>query len=558
MFICSILFFLRVNCQWRRPRKIYFVIQIGVLVSLIIVQLLSVIWKLNINIKMATKSSKVLLLALVLILAFDLAGVQAASLPSYVPNPNCQTNNSVGDCTLCKTNFYLAYGYCYTGNPLCATSDPNSGACLTCNGTDQYSNGYCLRVSATCAGGSGTTSCSSCDPGYTVISAGTPGIGLCVLATSLSPFCDTFSGSVCSNCVDGYFIYSGGCAQANPICLTYNMTNGQCLTCYPGNIAQNGNCVNAQSISPFCSTFNGLLCSTCQTGYFPVNGICTLGNPLCATYNSNGECLSCSTGTLVGNLCLVYTACSDLDLNGNCLSCSAGNTPWGTQCVTQASLYPFCSTFGTSNRCTACVSGAFLANGVCLARNPFCKTSDATGKCLSCYTGATLSSPLCLVIASNCATQLGNQCISCTSGYTIISGICVSLASLSYACSSFNGSNCVGCLNGYYLNSGICIQANPVCLTYDMTTGACTSCYNGLSIFGNSCGNTAGLNPLCSSFNGTACSICRNGYALYNGICYLANPNCLTYGPGGICLSCSQGNLEGYLCLVGTSCDTYD
>jgi hypothetical protein len=211
---------------------------------------------------MASKSSKVLLLALVLILAFDLAGAQTASLPSYVPNPNCQTFNGAGDCTACKTNFYLAFGYCYSGNPLCVTSSPNSAACLSCIASDQFSNGYCLRVSATCASGT-YPACSSCDPGYTVISTPPATTGPCVLAKSLSPFCDTFSGSSCTNCVSGYYVFSGGCAQANPICLTYNMTNGQCLTCYPGNIAQNGNCVDAKSLNPFCSTFNGLICSTC-------------------------------------------------------------------------------------------------------------------------------------------------------------------------------------------------------------------------------------------------------------------------------------------------------
>jgi len=260
----------------------------------------------------------------------------------------------------------------------------------------------------------------------------------------------------------------------------------------------------------------------------------------------------------VGNLCLIYSACTDLALNGNCLSCPAGNTPWGTQCVTQASLYPFCSAFGTGNNCTACVSGAFLANGVCLARNPFCKTSDAAGRCLSCYTGATLSSSLCIFL-SNCATQTaGNQCATCPVGSFLTNGLCALLSSLNPTCASFSGNSCQVCLNGYYLNSGICFLANPACLTYNQNTGACTTCYNGLSVLGNVCGSTAGLNPFCSTFDGAACSLCSSGYALYNGVCYLANPNCATYGPGGICLSCAQGDLVGYLCLVGTSCDTYD
>jgi hypothetical protein len=187
--------------------------------------------------------------------------------------------------------------------------------------------------------------------------------------------------------------------------------------------------------------------------------------------------------------------------------------------------------------------------------NPFCLTSGSNGQCLSCYSGGIFSSPLCLVLAPSCATQTtAGQCATCPSGYTLISGLCVSLASLDPACSSFSGSNCNGCLNGYYLSGGVCVQANPLCLTYNQTSGACLSCYNGLSVWGNSCGNLAGLNPYCATLSGTACLACNYGYYTFNGICYLANTYCLTYGVGGTCLSCSQGDLYGTLCLVTTSC----
>jgi hypothetical protein len=194
-----------------------------------------------------------------------------------------------------------------------------------------------------------------------------------------------------------------------------------------------------------------------------------------------------------------------------------------------------------------------------LVKNPFCLTSNSNNQCLSCYPGDIFSSPLCLFLAASCATLTsGNQCASCSAGYTVLSGLCVSLASLDPACSSFTGTTCNGCLNGFYLNSGVCVQANPACLTYNMISGACLTCYNGLSVWGNTCGNVAGINPYCSNLNGTTCLVCNSGYTLYNGICYLANENCATFGAGGVCLTCAQGNLEGFLCLVDTSCDTYD
>jgi hypothetical protein len=188
---------------------------------------------------MITKSSKVLLLALILILSYDFMGVQATTIPSYVPNPNCDTTNTTGPCTTaCNNGYFLATnGYCYKSNPYCATYNTSTGLCLTCTSPLYFTGGYCINISSTCATGTPGT-CTTCASNYAILS------GFCVVANTLGPFCNQFSGSSCTNCTDQYYVFMGGCTPSDPSCLTYNMTTGYCTSCYSGYSVQNGACVS--------------------------------------------------------------------------------------------------------------------------------------------------------------------------------------------------------------------------------------------------------------------------------------------------------------------------
>jgi hypothetical protein len=204
--------------------------------------------------------------------------------------------------------------------------------------------------------------CLTCYSGWAV--SGTT----CVALTTINPYCATFSGLTCTNCNAGYYIGSNGiCSVANAQCATYNMNNGNCLTCYSGWAVSGTTCVALSTINPHCLTFTGLTCNACSAGYYiGTGGICTPVNPQCATYNMN---------------------------NGNCLSCYAGYAISGTTCVVAPTPVsnPWCSQYtpAGSTTCTRCYNPYYIgSNGICTPASASCNGYDMlTGHCTACYAG---------------------------------------------------------------------------------------------------------------------------------------------------------------------------
>lgn len=137
---------------------------------------------------------------------------------------------------------------------------------------------------------------------------------------------------------------------------------------------------------------------------------------------------------------------------------------------------------------------------------------------------------------------------------------------------------------------GSCESVDPLCRTYDNTTGYCTSCYEGYAINGRTCQLIGGqtLNPcleqnskgLClqcvlsysisngscvynqsnansynipfctAAINATYCSLCADGFYSQSGICYQVSSYCSTYNPSnGECFTCKTGYI-----FSGTTC----
>jgi hypothetical protein len=420
----------------------------------------------------------------------------------------------------------------------------NTGTCTSCVNSATLEAGLCIAISSTCADNS-TAPCTNCPDGYVIVS------GSCVQINSFNFLCTDFTNSTCTKCMEGYYLFKGGCTYANPLCATYFMNNGSCISCFSKYVLVDGICVTQVSLNPYCSITNGLICTKCNNGYFlNDNEICVLANPLCASYGPNGECLTCSQGTLNSPLCLVTTVCPTPG-SSTCTTCPPGSIPWNSGCVTLASLYPFCSAF-KGTKCQRCKTGTYLFDDTCLVANPFCATFSPTGRCTSCNPGNLFQSPLCLVTSSTCGSVgSNNQCLTCKPQYQLFGSYCVSITSLNPYCSSFNDTSCVSCSLGYYLhNDGTCDPANTLCFTYDMNTGACLSCFSGLTLWGSTCVNLTSLNPFCSNFQSITCNLCKSGYVMVNGFCAFGNPNCSSYDNTGGCLSCLNGNLTGPLCIV--------
>ena len=50
----------------------------------------------------------------------------------------------------------------------------------------------------------------------------------------INPGCASFTNNLCNSCLDRYYLLNNICLPVNPLCLTYNQTNGNCLSCYSG------------------------------------------------------------------------------------------------------------------------------------------------------------------------------------------------------------------------------------------------------------------------------------------------------------------------------------
>jgi hypothetical protein len=218
---------------------------------------------------------------------------------------------------------------------------------------------------------SSSSACSSCYDGYTLYN------GQCLVSSQVpsqnnDPYCIKTQGTVCLTCASGYYLSSSGaCAQLNSLCKNSDMTNGNCLDCYPGYALSGNTCIVAAAISiAYCAQVVGNVCSSCINGYYVSNGACAMVSVLCATYDqSTGVCLSCIPG-------YVFQA-------NQCIYPSLG-------------IDPYCSQY-VNSYCTQCSSGYALVSYVCNPIDPNCtQYNQASNACTACSQGKTPQGPSCV------------------------------------------------------------------------------------------------------------------------------------------------------------------
>jgi hypothetical protein len=165
---------------------------------------------------------------------------------------------------------------------------------------------------------------------------------LLILAAATDYNCQQPGPAGCLQCYTGFYVStanSGLCTVGNPNCASFTTTgNGFCATCWPGYVVTGGLC--------------------CQQGYVAQGSNCVVNpnpNPTpaasvdynCATTTSTG-CSACYTGYYVN---------------------SAGKCTLGdTSCATYTNL--------GDGSCNTCIPGYFLAEGDCYPSNPICYAED--------------------------------------------------------------------------------------------------------------------------------------------------------------------------------------
>lgn len=153
----------------------------------------------------------------------------------------------------------------------------------------------------------------------------------------------------------------------------------------------------------------------------------------------------------------------------------------------------FCYEYNSAGVCIKCYFRYVLKNGQCFQVSDYCKTwNDSTGLCTSCYDGWLLKNGAC-VLPSGCYER-----------QVLINGKCVDVSD---QCKTWNTTTgaCTSCFQGWVLKNGACVLPTPpppppvcyyrqvpingkcvnvsdLCKTWNVITGACTSCYPGYTL----------------------------------------------------------------------------
>lgn len=514
-------------------------------------------------------------------------------------NPLCRTWDFSGKCLSC----YPGYTVCAEGcapdkstysDKNCNTYD-SSGRCVKCSAGSYLSNGACAAINPNCKAADQTNgNCLSCYVGYSLQ------VGQCVLVPLVPDnsqpsdlLCAEWRNGLCAKCSASSYLSNGVCTQVNPLCRTYDNTNGACLSCYVGYVLSGADCAlapqtqdNSAPSDLLCAQWSGNLCQKCSQGSYFRNGVCVQADPQCKTFdNVYGSCLSCYAGyfnfqgqCLVvpsapnstapsdplcsrwqGSVCLQCSnsayfrngacvqsdpLCRTFDSNsGACLSCYYGYALQGGKCSVADTAGPvdaLCAKWA-NGVCSQCSQGAYFSNGVCTQSNTLCKTYDSSnGACTSCYNGYVLSAGNCAVAPSPVANS----------------------APADPNCAQWNGRVCVQCSPDAYFQNGVCVLADPLCRTWDRTNGNCLSCYKGYSLAGSGCviapnpiDNTQPSDLLCARWANGVCAQCSQGAYFVSGVCTQSDPLCKSYdSASGSCLSCYNGySLANGKCIANTS-----
>ena len=151
-----------------------------------------------------------------------------------------------------------------------------------------------------------------------------------------------------------------------------------------------------------------------------------------------------------------------------------------------------CNNFDSNGNCLSCTTKFYKdSNGICQPVNPNCNTySQANADCLTCYSGYGLKEGTCLpgissVYDQNCNTFQGSICVKCSSGYYLgPKGQCTQANSLCLTFDNQNGA-CLSCSSGFSLSYGKCSQStsttaysDPNCNQFD-NNGNCQKCSYG-------------------------------------------------------------------------------
>ncbi|KAL4469881.1 hypothetical protein ABPG72_011102 [Tetrahymena utriculariae] len=444
----------------------------------------------------------------------------------------CQTCLDTQYCTSCISGYFLLENKCYKCDNSCQSCvGPGPNNCLVCSQPIYYiskqQNNICIAQ------------CDS-NQSFYVDSQTNPNQKICqqcsmnCLICSSSIICNQckqgfyLNGNTCSPCMQGYYQNGNQCLPCDSSC---KICSGQgpysCIICSNSNYfiseAQNNLCVpqcmlnqaqyidsTTNSLQNYCrqcpkncqTCKNGIICTSCQYGFFLSSNQCTLCYQ--GYYLSGNQCIQCDS---------------------SCLSCKG---PGPNNCIICSQPNSFISTI-QNNICTSqcdLTQGQFIDNYTnqsqqyCRSCGNLCQTCNIQYICTSCVQGFFLNANLCSLCKEGfyfdgiqcfpcddscqlCNGPAKTNCIKCKDNlyYQQSTSLCTKNCSISEyvenqncikcdkSCSScLNLQNCQKCNQGYYFFQNTCVQVCPNGyqsnqITYncdlceDYTNKTCQSCY---------------------------------------------------------------------------------
>ncbi len=226
------------------------------------------------------------------------------------------------------------------------------------------------------------------------------------------------------------------------ICASSFYFNGQrCAPCKPNcKCTSDNTCDTCLSGYAFDSRFeNCLQCPVANGG-----GVVNVGCKECCSQISGTAfvCSECITGNYVflkGGQCIRSEGCLSLANTGVCTSCENGYYLMQGRCL---ACHVSCKTCRDNTLCTSCNLGYFNSTNshfsFCTACSVGCKACTSATTCQTCNDGYLLNAGVCTACSANCVTCTGSACTQCNSASTLISGIC-------YLCTDATKSGSLGC-----------------------------------------------------------------------------------------------------------------
>lgn len=165
-----------------------------------------------------------------------------------------------------------------------------------------------------------------------------------------------------------------------------------------------------------------------------------------------------------------------------------------------------CKTHDDTGLCQTCYNGYALINGTCIfssfnnakPTDPGCsKWNWDNQTCLECsFNWVQDSNGFCSPVKEDCRTHdAQGLCTGCYKGYAVVNGSCTfspdnNLTPPQKGCKIWNWDllACQECSYWWYIDSSkLCAEVSPLCATYDVNGGSCTSCYKGYALQNGVC-----------------------------------------------------------------------